>query len=163
MMDVLLRLEQSGFSSWVKESTSLFAFPGILLLHTIGMALVVGIAVAIDFRILGFASDLPLEPLEQFVPVLWLGFWINAATGIILLAVNVTSLLANPDFYVKIVLIVLALVNLRFLRNRIFRDPHIDKRPLSTNDRVLATTSLILWLGAIVAGRLLAYVGGRRH
>lgn len=161
-MDFLLRLEQSGFSTWVKESTSLFAFPGILLLHTIGMALVVGVAIVIDCKILGFAPDLPVSPLEKFIPILWAGFWINAATGVILVMVNARSLLANPDFYVKLLLIALALVNLRFLRNRIFRDPDLDKRPLSTNDRILAAMSLVCWLGAIVAGRLLAYVGGAR-
>ena len=162
-MDFLFRLQESGFSSWVKESTSLFAFPGILLLHTFGMALAVGVAVAIDFRILGFARELPLEPLEKFIPVLWLGFWVNAATGAILVAINATSTLANPDFYVKMALIALALINLRFLRKRIFHDPYIDKRPLSTNDRVLAATSLLCWFGAVVAGRLLAYVGNVRH
>lgn len=162
-MDFLLRLEQSGFSTWVKESTSLFAFPGILLLHTIGMALVVGVGAAIDLRILGFAPGVPLEPLEKFMPVLWVGFWINAATGAVLVAVNATSLAGNADFYVKMLFIALALINLRLLRNRIFRDPHIDKRPLSTHDRFLAATSLICWLGAIVSGRLLAYVGNVRH
>ena len=162
-MDFLLRLEQSGFSSWVKESDSLFAFPGILLLHTVGMTLVVGVSIAIDFRILGLAPELPLEPLEKFISVLWVGFWINAATGVILVFINASSVLANPDFWVKLLLIVLALVNLRFLRQRIFLDPHVDKRPLSTNDRMLAATSIICWLGAIVAGRLLAYVGNVRH
>ena len=162
-MEFLLRLEESGFSTWVKEADSLFAFPGILLLHTIGMTLVVGVAIAIDAKILGFARQLPLEPMQKFIPVLWVGFWLNAATGAILLIANATTVLRNPDFYVKMALIVLALINLRFVRNRILRDPHIDKRPLSSNDRVLAAASLVCWLGAIVAGRLLAYVGNVRH
>jgi hypothetical protein len=158
-MDFLVQLEQTSFCTWVRESTSLFAFPGILLLHTIGMALVVGISAGVDLRILGVAPGLKLAPMEKFFPVLWIGFWINAATGTILLVADATTKLANPDFYVKMVFIALALINLRMVRTRIFRDPQIDKRPLTTNDKVLAMLSLFFWLGAITAGRLLAYVG----
>jgi len=157
--DFLIRLEQSGFSIWVRESTSLFAFPGVLLLHTIGMGVVVGINAGIDLRILGVAPALPLAPMERFLPVLWAGFWVNAATGFVLVITDATTKLTNPDFYVKMAFIALAIINLRLLRNRVFRDPLIDKEPLSTQARILATTSLIFWLGAITAGRLMAYVG----
>jgi hypothetical protein len=158
-MDFLLRLEQSGFSTWIRESSSLFAFPGVLLLHTIGMGVVVGINAGIDLRILGIAPALPLAPMERFLPILWAGFWVNAATGVILVVADATTKLSNPDFYVKMIFIALAVINLRMLRNRVFRDPLIDKEPLSTNAKVLAVTSLIFWLGAITAGRLMAYVG----
>ena len=110
-------------------------------------------------RILGMAPALRLAPLEKFFPVLWVGFWINAATGTILLMADASTKLANLDFYVKMVFIALALINLRMQRNRIFRDPLVDKRPMTTNDKMLAALSLFFWLGAITAGRLLAYVG----
>ena len=154
-----MKLEQTGFCTWVRESPSVFAFAGILLLHTIGMGLVVGIIAGIDLRILGFAPALRLAPFEKFFPILWLGFWVNAVTGTILLAADATTKLTNWDFYVKMVFIVLALVNQRMIRNRVFRDPLIDKEPASTQAKILAVTSMILWLGAITAGRLLAYVG----
>ena len=158
-MDFLLRIEQSGFSSWVRESSSLFAFPGVLLLHTIGMSIVVGVNAGIDLRILGLAPALPLAPMEKFFPLLWVGFWVNAVTGTILLAADATTKMVNPDFYVKMIFIALAVINLRMIRNRVFRDPHIGEGPLPANVRVLAVTSLIFWLGAITAGRLMAYVG----
>jgi hypothetical protein len=157
--DFLARLEQSGFSIWVRQSTSIFAFPTVLLLHTIGMGVVVGINAGIDLRILGIAPALPLAPMERFLPLLWVGFWVNAATGFILVITDATTKLSNPDFYVKMVFIALAIVNLQLLRKRVFRDPEIDKGPLSTTVKILAVTSLIFWLGAITAGRLMAYVG----
>jgi hypothetical protein len=157
--DFLLRIEQSGFSTWVRESSSIFAFPSILLLHTIGMGVVVGINAGIDLRILGIAPALPLAPMERFLPLLWAGFWVNAATGAVLLLVDATTKLANPDFYVKLVFIALAVINLQLLKKHVFRDPLIDKAPVSANGKILAVTSLIFWLGAITAGRLLAYVG----
>jgi hypothetical protein len=87
------------------------------------------------------------------------GFWLNAVTGTILLAADAVDKLANPDFYVKMVFIALAVINLQMLRKQVFRDPLIDKVPPSMRARILAITSLIFWLGAITSGRLLAYVG----
>jgi len=159
MMDVLNAIQSSSFSQWVRESESLFAFAGILLVHTIGMGVVVGVNATIDLRILGFAPAVRLSALEKFFPVLWLGFWLNAITGTILLAADAVNKLANPDFYVKMVLIALAVVTLQMLRSTVFRDPLIDKAPPSVKAKVLAVMSLLLWLGAITSGRLLAYVG----
>ncbi len=158
-MDFLIWLQHTSFPTWVRESTSVFSFPSILLLHTIGMALVVGIAAAIDFRILGFAPALPLAPMERFLPVLWVGFWVNAVTGAVLFAVDAPAKATNPDFWVKMVFIALAVINLRLIQKRVLRDPNLDMGPLSSQAKVLAGTSLFFWMGAIAAGRLLAYVG----
>jgi hypothetical protein len=158
-MEFLRFIEHTSFSQWVTGSSSVLAFPTILLLHTIGMGVVVGINAGIDLRILGLAPALPLAPMEKFFPFLWIGFWVNAFTGVILLAADATTKMTNPDFYVKMGFIALAVINLRMIRNRVFRDPFIDKKPMTSDAKVLAVTSMIFWLGAITAGRLMAYVG----
>jgi len=158
-MEFLRLIEHSSFSQWVTGSSSVLAFPTILLFHTIGMGVVVGINAGIDLRILGLAPALPLAPMEKFFPFLWIGFWVNAFTGVILLAADATTKVTNPDFYVKMGFIALAIINLRMIRNRVFRDPFIDKKPMTSDAKVLAVTSMIFWLGAITAGRLMAYVG----
>jgi hypothetical protein len=158
-VEFLVYLEQTGFSRWVRESGLLISFPGILLLHTYGMAVVVGLIAGIDLRILGFAPALPLAPMQKFLPLMWVAFWINAVTGTILLVADATTKMTNPDFGVKMVFIALAVLTQRMIEKRVFRDPQIDKGPLPANARMLAVASLVCWLGAIIAGRLLAYVG----
>jgi hypothetical protein len=159
-MDFLVKIEESGFCQWVREADSLFAFPGILLLHTIGMGLVVGINATFDIRILGFAPVVRLRSFQKFFPVMWIGFWINAITGTILLAANATKMTHNPDFYVKLGFIALALINVQMLKQQVFvHAPVTDEMTASTRARILAVTSLIFWIGAITSGRLLAYVG----
>jgi len=91
--------------------------------------------------------------------VLWAGFWVNTITGVILVAIHATSKLVNPDFYIKMVFIALAIIALQMLKTRVFRDPLIDKIPPSPKAKMLAVLSLIFWIGAITSGRLLAYVG----
>ena len=50
-------------------------------------------------------------------------------------------------------------IDRRTLATRVFSDPDVDTRPFSSNAKMLAVMSLVCWLGAITAGRLLAYVG----
>src|SRR6185295_15749024 len=97
MMDILRTIEQSSFSQWVVGSSSVLAYPSILLLHTIGMGVVVGISAGIDLRILGLAPAMPLAPMERYFPLLWVGFWVNAITGTILLAADATTKFTNLD------------------------------------------------------------------
>ena len=60
-------------------------------------------------------------------------------------------------FYVKLAFIVLALVTLSRIRRTVFGDPAALAGAIPSNAKALAIASLLLWVGAIVAGRLMAY------
>ena len=158
-MDFLLGLEQSGFATWVRESPSLWAYPTILFFHTAGLALLVGVNTAVDLRILGFAPSLPLAPMQKYLPLMWAGFWVNAVSGAALLMADATTKAVNPVFLIKLVLIGLAVVNIAAINRRVFKSGISDRAILPMNVRVLAVTSLLLWIGAITTGRLMAYIG----
>ena len=159
MNEFLQNIEQSGFASWVRESPSIFAFPSILLVHTIGMGIVAGISGGINLRILGMAPAIKLAPLQRFLPVLWFGFWVNAITGTMLLTSDVSLKLHNPDFYIKMAFIAISLILLRIMRNDVFGSPEAETGKFSTRSKMLAWASLFCWLVVITSGRLLAYVG----
>jgi hypothetical protein len=159
VMNFLHMIEETGFSTWVRESPSIWAFPVILLIHTLGMGIIVGVSAGIDLRILGVAPALRLAPMEKYLPILWFGFWSNAITGTMLLTADVSVKLTNPDFYVKMAFIALSLVNLSMMKKYVFRDPQIETGKFSSKARFLAWSSLFCWLVVITSGRLLAYVG----
>src|SRR5262245_5005030 len=69
-------------SARIRGSESMFAFPAIITLHTIGMGFLAGGSAVIDLRILGVAPHVPLKSVARFFPVLWLAFSVNAASGI---------------------------------------------------------------------------------
>jgi uncharacterized membrane protein len=158
-MSFLLSLENTAFASWVRESSSLWAYPAILFLHTAGLGFLVGLNAAIDLRVLGVAPRIPLAPMEEFYKIMWAAFWVNALSGTALLVADATTKLMNPVFYIKISFVALAVINMVLLRRRIFRRPAIDVAAVAGVGRVLAITSLIFWGGAITAGRLMAYFG----
>lgn len=150
-------LEATALSTWIRESTSVWAFPVILSLHTIGMGFVAGLSAAVDLRILGFAPSVPLLELRRFLPVMWLGFWVNAVSGVLLLIAYPTKALTNPVFYLKLTFIALAVVGIRSMMRIVFGDASVDLKPASRKCKMLAVASLVCWTGAITAGRLLAY------
>jgi hypothetical protein len=154
---IFVWIETSSLSVWVRESLSIFGFPGIISIHAIGMGLVAGINAAIALRILGFASGIPLVEMKRFLPVMWIGFWLNAASGVMLLIGYPTKALTNPVFYLKLTFIALGLVALRLMSNHVLGEPGFERNPVSRNGKILALASLVCWAGAITAGRLLAY------
>jgi hypothetical protein len=142
-------IQAGSVSTWVRESGSLWAYPTVLFLHTVGMAIVVGLNVAVDLRVLGAARRIPLAPLRKFFPLMWAGFGISAVSGLALFAASATTTAANRTFWVKMTCIALALGVMRAMRPRLG----------APSGRLLAVASLILWAGAIAAGRLLLYLG----
>jgi hypothetical protein len=157
-LEFLSAIENSPFSEWVRTSSSLWAYPGLLFVHTLGMATVVGMSAMVDLRLLGFARTLPVAPLERYFPIMWTGFWINSISGAMLLAADATTRVADPVFGVKMVLIALGIVNMVVIRRVVFRDPNVD-HAVPVLGKLLAAASLVLWLGATTAGRLMAYLG----
>lgn len=153
----LRSIEESGFSTWLRESESPFGFYFVLLFHTFGLALLVGANALVDLRLLGFSRSIPLAPLKRFFPIMWAGFGINAATGVLLLISYPTKALTNPVFYTKLVMIGFAISILTKLQREVFADTTATEAAMMTRGAALAKWSLVLWTGAITAGRLLAY------
>ena len=154
---VFKAIEETGLSVWIRESDSWFAFWAILSVHAIGMGILVGACVLIDLRILGLAPDLPLAPFKRFYSFIWVGFWIQVASGILLLVGYPTKSLTNLDFYLKLLFIAVALVVMQKLKNRVFTDATLSEAVMMARGKSFAIFSILLWVGAITAGRMLAY------
>ena len=156
-MEYLVWLEATALSTWLRESLSLLAFPFVLVLHTVGMGFLAGTNAAVDLRILGVASGVPLKPMERFFPVMWIAFAVNAVSGVLLLIAYPAKALTNPLFYGKLLLVAAAVGVIWLLRRHVFRGPGLADGTVSRKGRVLACVSLLLWAGVIAAGRFLAY------
>jgi hypothetical protein len=154
----LVYLENLSFSQWVKDAPTIWAFPTILIVHTLGMSIVAGVSAMLSLVVLGFWPAVPMKPFARAFPLLWWGFGINAVTGTMMLVADATTKLTTVDFYIKMAFVFLGLWVLVRMRRQVFEDPQLDQAPVSGNAKMLAWASLGCWFGAIVAGRLLAYV-----
>ena len=156
MTDLLASIEGSALATWTRESTSIWAYPTILTLHTFGLAIVVGINAVIDVRLLGMAKRIPVSTLRSLFPIIWWAFALNFVTGIVLFMSDATNKAGQTVFYVKLSMIAFALLVTRLIWKTLHRDALDSEIP--ANLRTLAILSLILWTAAIVSGRLLAYL-----
>ena len=150
-------LESTGLSTWLREEPSIWAFPFVLILHTWGLGFLVGANVAIGVKILGAARGVPLGSLDRYHRVMWLGFWVNAFSGVLLLVAYPTKALTNPLFYVKLVFVAAGLILAGRIRAYMRELPSTDLRPMPGSVRALAVASLFCWVASITAGRFLAY------
>ena len=157
MMDLLVRIENLGLSTWIREGRSLLAFPTLLFLHTLGMGIVAGGSSLMSVAILGLYPRSALKSLERLYSPIWVAFGVNAVTGVLILMAEATKMLTNPDFYIKMTCVFTGLALLRVMRRQVFGDPSLETSPVSSRAKALAWASLACWFGAIVAGRLLGY------
>ena len=189
MMEFFSWLENTEFCTWLRGSGSIWAYPIVLTMHTMGMGILVGFNWALDLRLLGVGRQIPVRAFDKFFTVMWVGFWLNLVTGILLLAADATTKMTSWVFGVKMFFIVLAMIVLRKLQHYVFAlpastaiapdrtgsnpprssaaggvavlEPSVFAAPAveMTNTRMLAILSLIFWTFSITAGRLMAYLG----
>jgi len=158
-MDAFLEsIQQSGFARFVGESGSIWGYPTILFLHTLGLGAVAGLSAGVDLRLLGFAKGIPLAPLDKLFSIMWWGFAISAASGTALLVADPVTKLHQVVFYVKLLFVALGVISMQMIRNRVFRANSFADDVVPAPAKRLAILSLVFWIGATTAGRLIAYL-----
>lgn len=158
MMDFFTWLQDTPLAIWVAEAETIWAYPTILTLHTVGLSVLVGANAVIDFRLLGYSPGTPLPALKKLFGPMWFALAINAITGVLLFisAARVTGVLIT--YYAKLTFIALALMTLMRIRRIVFDSDAAPQAAMPRGARWLAVLSLFLWLAATTAGRMNAYV-----
>jgi hypothetical protein len=162
-MGLLAWLEQTDFSVWLRESD--WGQPILLCFHAVGMGLVVGISLMFSARVLGYAKAFPLAAFDRLFGIAWFGFAMNAASGVLLFAAEPRRLMETPAFLIKMLLIVLAGFSLWVLGKTLqgfevaaAGDAVLPREhKVTANAKLAAIFPIVLWLAAILAGRLIGY------
>jgi len=133
--------------------TSPWAYPSIEVVHLVGLGLVFGTLWLVEVRLLGICRRLDVGAMAATAqPWNLAGFALSVVSGLLLFASRAGELIANRAFLLKMGLIALAGLNAALLHTRGALDP---QRP---GTRLQAAVSLLLWIGVIACGRLIAYV-----
>jgi hypothetical protein len=136
--------------------------------HFIGLILLIGAVGMFDLRMLGMAKSLPIAPLRQLLPWGVFGFVLCVITGTTFVVGFQANLPIHPydvlmtDIWLQLKLLFIFLAGMNLLAfylsgvSRAVDDlgPGDDAPPLA---KVIAGTSLFLWLGVIYFGRLLPW------
>ena len=155
-MGLLVGLEESALAEWVRLSA--FGYPFVISAHAVGMSIMVGVALALDLRLLGLFPHLPLAPLHRFLGLAWFGFGINFLSGVALFSAQSTTFATDGTFQLKIGLVLLGCITAALLQTAVGRDSAAWTTAVPVNVRIIASASILVWVAAIVTGRLTAYL-----
>jgi len=133
----------------------------LLGVHIVGLAVVAGIFLMLDLRVLGLAGGVEYTAFRDLFPLAWAGLALNAMSGLALFSSQATTFIVSKPFLAKIACIAVGVALAVVLRRRLNSEADAwDKAGATGGDapRTLAMVSLLAWIGAIVAGRLIAYL-----
>jgi len=155
MQSFLTWIQDLPLSTWVAESDSIWGYSFMLFLHAVGMGLTAGIAFVVCLRLLGVGRQIPVSSLRVLFPLFWVGFYLNLVTGVILFMTDATGIARVPVLYVKLASLGIGLFAIS--RLRAFIDGDRSDGDVPSTIRTTAIACIVIWLGVITSGRLIAY------
>lgn len=159
MLEFANWLGTTGISQYIRQE--LWAIPSLQSIHILAIAALFSSSLFINLRLIGKADagQTLATTMRRFMPWIWVGFAVLAATGVLLVIGEPERELVSAPFWIKMVLIVVGLSATLWLRQSVARDGERWDRPENAGRaRLYAFATLVVWIGVITAGRLIAYV-----
>ncbi len=154
---IFLALQESALGHAMRSSPALY--PAVEILHIIGFVVLVGSILALDLRLLGLGRAIAIAPLAQLLlPMSRFGFLLAISMGFLLFSADASHVVRNPAFQSKLLLIAAALVTVVIAHLGPWRRMALWGAEAPGGAKVTALLSLLLWLGVVCAGRLIAYM-----
>lgn len=150
-------IESTDLSTAIREGA--LPYPIIGGIHLLGIAWFGGMLLATDLRLLGWAMQRRTvsDVVRQLRPWKRAGFVMVVASGLLLAWAEPLKLYRSPSFWVKMAFFFLVGVHAVVFRKRVYLDPAPLDKTVTPQAKLAAVTSLILWAGLIVSGRLIAF------
>lgn len=153
-MELLEAIAASGPAQWLRFSR--WGYAAVLTGHVLGVALLVGAIAALDLRLLGALRGVPVAALGRvLVPVAACGLGLALTTGPLLFAVHAPEYGVMALLWLKLGLVAMGLGQALAL--------HLGPGLAAASParlRLAGAVSLAAWAGALVAGRMIAFVAG---
>lgn len=151
--------EGSALATWLRSST--WGYPAVEAAHILGLAVLIGAAVAFDLRLLGLSSRLPVDALARLLlPLARTAFALVVLSGVVLFMMQAKTFAVLPLFFIKMGAVAVAVVNTAIFHRGVFRSVAVWNYSPSTPGAAkgAAIVSLVGWTFALICGRWLAYV-----
>jgi hypothetical protein len=154
---MLTWMENTAYAQWIL--TGLTGWPLVLSMHAMGLAIAVGMIFAMNLRILGLYTTIPLSATRTLLSFAWIGIALNIFSGFSLFMTQATFYVTSFPFLVKITAIIIGIVLLVMTQKAMGRELSTwESSGVSSQGRNLAIASIVLWVLAVVTGRLIAYL-----
>lgn len=158
-MSILAWLEQTALAEYILISA--WGYPFMIMFHSLGLAIMVGLSTILSLRILGFFRSIPFASLPLLLKIAWIGFVINFLSGGALFASQATMYIVDAIFLIKMTFVIIAAILVALMQSSIKKATAAAGGAYdvaSTKDKVFAVCVLVAWSLGMVTGRLIAYL-----
>jgi hypothetical protein len=156
---IFVWIHATAFATAIRESS--YLFPWIESVHVLAITVVVGSIAVVDGRLLGVTSmNRSVASLaSEVLPLTWIAFLAAVLTGASLFASHATGYAANLEFRMKMILLVLAGINMMTFHGVMGRaTANWDESGVAPwQGRVAGSISLVLWVGIVAFGRWIGF------
>lgn len=136
--------------------------PAVQTVHILAIAALLTMLVTLHSRVLGLMRRAPPLPrlAAGYLPWIWCALGVLFVSGVLLTITEPGRELLNPSFRIKMLLVLVLVALTLLLQSGLRRDPQFwSASPLRRGlGSVIAVSSLLLCIGIVAAGRLIAYV-----
>lgn len=161
MLEWMTWLEGSALSVFLR-GLNIWAYGLINLVHILGISTLFGAVLLLDLKLMGVWRSIPLQSvIRPTVPLAAIGFILAAMSGSLMFSFNTTNYHGNPFLYVKLPVIVVALLNVAITqRLAAWQRAKAGAVAERGDKRVLAVCgalSLLTWTTVVACGRMIGY------
>lgn len=151
-------LESTALAEWVR--VSLVGYPLLLTVHSIGMAIMVGLVAIVDLRLMGRFERVPLGALDNLLRLAWYGFAFNLITGSMIFTSQAVFYITSPTYLLKMAMVLGGVVLAAYMQPILRREAAGwgSAGGVPSGVRTMAAVSLAMWSLAIITGRFTAYL-----
>ncbi|HEY6508242.1 MAG TPA: DUF6644 family protein [Vicinamibacterales bacterium] len=139
---------------------NVWLWPGLEALHFVGLAVLFGVVVVVNARLLGLMPGVSYAAVHRLIPWAALALGVNAVSGMLFMIATPQQYADNISFHAKLVLLILAGANLLYLTEseEPFRVGPNQRVPAMA--KTMAVSAILLWIGVMYFGRMLPFIGG---
>jgi hypothetical protein len=136
-----------------------WGWPAAESIHFLGLSLLIGTIALFDLRLLGMAKRIPIAALHRLIPWGLAGYAINVVSGLAFLMTEPDQYIYNPAFQFKLLFMAVAGFNALSFYVLAYRPSTAPGSPAEAPRaaRIIAATSLCMWIAVIICGRLLTF------
>jgi hypothetical protein len=158
--DILAWFEEWPIGQEINQST--FWFPFTESVHVVSFAFMVGSIFFVDLRLLGFlGKGNPVRHASRILPFTWGAFIVSAVSGTLMFAPAASLYFSNPAFQWKLILMVVAGLNMLVFHFGVWRSVNAWNEGVGTPvaAKLAGLISMVGWIGVVIAGRTVPFLG----
>ena len=151
-------IEASAIAEYIRVSA--YGYPAMITLHSLGLAIMVGLSVVLSLRILGLFAAIPYATLHKQLKIAWVGFIVNFISGGLLYAAQATTYMTDPEFLIKMTFVIIGAILVAVIQAQVKANSAgwNEASPPPGSTRLLAFLAILCWIFGMITGRLIAYL-----